>query len=337
MIKIKNISKNKNIVQSGQALLIVLLVMAVALTVVMSSVSRSVTDISVSEVEKDSSRAFSAAEAGIEEALLNPPPVSIEKTYPYGDGVEARVIPEPKAIEGGNYRYPEKLENGEEAIIWFIDHDPDNDHKFTCDTGKCAHVNHFDKLCWGLEDDYANEGEYPAVQLTFYYDYTGGTPYWMQAGHLGDFSNVKIATVGFDPNSTRRGTNGFTGVEGPPGPPSVVAVKTTAGSRCEIGEAEYVFGVDTIHLRAKPLSIIHQDCLNTPGCLIMAKIRMLYNDSPEEVAIQIPSDANTPQGFEYGSTGSTGQTQRKVEAFKSFAEPLDFLSVAVFSNDGLEK
>ena len=63
------ISGEKN--QKGQALIIILLVMSVVLTVVLSSVSRSVTEIVVTGYEEDALRAFSAAEAGVEEKLLN--------------------------------------------------------------------------------------------------------------------------------------------------------------------------------------------------------------------------------------------------------------------------
>ncbi|MFZ5366308.1 MAG: hypothetical protein ACOZBZ_03350 [Patescibacteria group bacterium] len=54
----------------GQALLIILLVMAVALTIGLSVISRSITDIKISQQTEEAARAFSAAEAGIEEALV---------------------------------------------------------------------------------------------------------------------------------------------------------------------------------------------------------------------------------------------------------------------------
>ena len=54
---------------SGQALLITLLVLAVALTAGLSLVARTITDISISEKESASSKAFEAVEAGVEEAL----------------------------------------------------------------------------------------------------------------------------------------------------------------------------------------------------------------------------------------------------------------------------
>lgn len=55
--------------ESGQAVLIVVLVMVVVLTVGLSVVFRSVTNLRLSTEEQSSQRAFSAAEAGIEQAL----------------------------------------------------------------------------------------------------------------------------------------------------------------------------------------------------------------------------------------------------------------------------
>lgn len=54
---------------SGQAVLLILLVVAVALGLGLSIMSQSTTDIRMSQQEQESARAFSAAEAGIEDAL----------------------------------------------------------------------------------------------------------------------------------------------------------------------------------------------------------------------------------------------------------------------------
>lgn len=58
--------------ENGQILLIVVLVMVIALTVGLSVVSRSIIHVKTSSEEIDSQKAFSAAEAGIEEGLQNP-------------------------------------------------------------------------------------------------------------------------------------------------------------------------------------------------------------------------------------------------------------------------
>lgn len=53
----------------GQAALIVTLVVIVGLTVAVAVISRSVTDVGISTQEEERARSFSAAEAGIEDAL----------------------------------------------------------------------------------------------------------------------------------------------------------------------------------------------------------------------------------------------------------------------------
>src|SRR3989344_8166868 len=55
--------------QAGQVILILILVMTVALAIGISVIQRSLSDISTSSKVEQSSRAFSAAEAGIEKAL----------------------------------------------------------------------------------------------------------------------------------------------------------------------------------------------------------------------------------------------------------------------------
>jgi len=55
---------------TGQALLVILLIMAVALTIGLAITSRTVTDVEISGKTEEAARAFSAAEAGIEESLV---------------------------------------------------------------------------------------------------------------------------------------------------------------------------------------------------------------------------------------------------------------------------
>lgn len=57
------------LLQKGQIGLIVVLIMAVGLTIGLAVASQSLTDISITETEKQSLRAFNAAEAGIEATL----------------------------------------------------------------------------------------------------------------------------------------------------------------------------------------------------------------------------------------------------------------------------
>lgn len=65
------IFKSNLLNQKGQALLIVVLVMVVALTVTLSLVSRSVVDLKTSTDQANSQKALAAAEAGAEQAIKN--------------------------------------------------------------------------------------------------------------------------------------------------------------------------------------------------------------------------------------------------------------------------
>lgn len=66
-----NTAGGRNSLQKGQALLIVILVMVIALTVGLSIAVRTTNNIRTSTEDENSERAFSAAEAGIEQAFLS--------------------------------------------------------------------------------------------------------------------------------------------------------------------------------------------------------------------------------------------------------------------------
>lgn len=71
------LQQTKKNFQKGQALLAVVLVMVVSLTVALSIAVKTITNIRTSSEDENSQRAFSAAEAGVEKALLQPDTASI--------------------------------------------------------------------------------------------------------------------------------------------------------------------------------------------------------------------------------------------------------------------
>ena len=101
---------------SGQALLIVLLGMAVVLTLVLSIVSRSVTDVSITTKDEESLRAFSAAEAGVEQLLIGGS----------GSGEFPNSSYTAQVYDIGNseyYFFPNQLKSGDVVTLWFVEHD----------------------------------------------------------------------------------------------------------------------------------------------------------------------------------------------------------------------
>jgi len=166
----KKLSNKSN---SGQALLVILLIMAVVLTIGLSTISRSVTDIKISEQTEDSARAFSAAEAGIENYLAT----GGTSTSGLGTGVSVEVFPE-SLLSPGNltFLYPKQINQNEVATIWLSTYEKT--------TGVYTRKEYLNPVivAWG------NPGtDTPALEVTFYYNNSG----------------IKVAKYMFDPVSSR--------------------------------------------------------------------------------------------------------------------------------------
>ena len=281
------------------------------MTVVLSVVSRSVTDITVSTYEEDALRAFSAAEAGIEEALLkgttqDPEPVPIE------NDVEYDVKVEDKTVTDKRYRYPKDLVSGETATFWFVSHDANGN--LICDStaGKPCFIKNTLNLCWGNP----TASVVPAIEVTYYYDTSSGS---MTIPN--NFTNVKVKRFAFDENHSARGNN-FN--------------DTIIGSGCTIGSDQFRYRANiNVNTDVAP------SCDSNSGCSIMAKIRMYYATAAEPQRIGMwttgPASDIPSQGFLIDSKGSAGESTRRINVFQSFPEPPSFFDATVFSRQDLVK
>jgi len=140
--------------QKGQALIVILLVLAVALTVGLAVVSRSVTDIGTSTTQEESSRALSSAEAGIEAALAAP----MNQQY---NSIGVVGIP----YSGNTITISEPLAAGESATIFLTGHDTDGN--ITEGVGEYSSSSL--DLCWGT----VSTGSKPAIEASLYYKSAG--------------------------------------------------------------------------------------------------------------------------------------------------------------------
>jgi len=158
---------------SGQALLIILLIMAVGLTIGLSITSRSITDIKISELSEESARAFSAAEAGIEEVLLVKE--SREFTFPE---TGAKYVATPADFGAGTeFAFPSLTNTNQVQTLWLANYDDLTP----------AYTNDKLRVVWG------NPGEEPALEVSVYYN----------------DGAYKVAKFTIDPNETRAATNSF--------------------------------------------------------------------------------------------------------------------------------
>ncbi|MBI2196750.1 pilus assembly PilX N-terminal domain-containing protein [Candidatus Daviesbacteria bacterium] len=172
--------------QRGQTVLILILVMTVALAIGISVIQRSLSDLSTSTKVEQSSRAYSAAEAGIEKAIQSGG--SITSPIPLGNDssifdVQTDLLPAPnQALE-----YP-PLAKEELAQVWLAD--PTSSTFPNCDVGKiCYNESNLD-IYWGVPNTTSDK---PAIEVIIVY-------------LSGDYQSKKFF---LDSDSPRTGSNNF--------------------------------------------------------------------------------------------------------------------------------
>lgn len=288
---------------SGQALLIVLLSMAVVLTIVLSILSRSITDVTLTTREEEALRAFSAAEAGVEQALI--------AGAPEGEFGGAEFSADVSSIAEGSqtFVYPIDLPAGDIATVWFVSHDNDGNlvcsGDFPCFTGSAM------KVCWGKPDGADNEDTTPAIEASLYYATTPG-----------DYTTVRIARVTADPNSGRRGSNSF----------------GAADLGCNVEGVDYAFSTT---FSFSDLGIPLSGGSTVSNELQMARLRMIYNsDQNQPIGLDFNFAGNSllpSQGKRVDSTGVSGDSTRRVEVYRLFSDLPPNFDSALFSPSGLAK
>lgn len=294
----------QRVTNRGQALVIILLVLAVAATIVLSLISRTVTDIAITTKERDSSRAFSAAEAGIEEALGG---VVASGPVQLGPGLTYQAQVGLLAEGSTEFNSPFLVSAGDVFPVWFVSHADDG--SLTC-SGKPCYDGSSLKVCWGSEGTPPDKSTTPAIGVSVIYKNDPA-----QA----DYSSIRIARAAYDPNLTRAILNKFS-------PPD--------GGSCSIGGKTYAFGKN---INFSDLNIPSR--VFTPGGLQTARIRILYNtDAPQPVGVSIPTSSFPSQGTAITSTGVADEATRKIQVFKLFADLPPIFDFAAFSSSGsLEK
>ena len=305
---IDKLSMMKKELESGQAIVLVLLSLSVVLTIVLFVLSRSVTDITTSTEQADSVRAFSAAEAGIENALIT----GAGSSGDLGGGASYSVAVTNYAEGLPNFNYPVPLLSGDSMTIWFVAHNVDG--SITCSPELPCFTGNAMKVCWGNIGTVASSPSTPAIEVSVYYETTPGS-----------LSTVRIGRTTIDPNSGRLTPNYFGTVD--------------AGG-CTIDGVNYAFQ-KTFNLSNMG---VPAESYTTQHGLLFAKIRMLYNTNTGHIlgtSVNFPGNSNLPsQGMNIVSTGAAGTegslSNRRVSVFRGWQEfPLSGL--AVFYPYGISK
>ncbi len=284
------------------------------MTVVLSNVSRSVTDIKITTAEEDSLRAFSAAEAGVEEVLLNSQSSvnSVDINYDSSATFNAEILPAPS---GNVVSYKKDLNSGEIATFWLSAKDANE--QFTCISGSDCYARPQITIYWGKPGS-GSMPYSPAIEVSVFYDSSTNRA----ISSPNDFSEVSVARGAYDRYATTR-VNNF-------------------DSSVSQGNYNNIDGKDYIYRKIINLSSdlgIANGCHTTAGCLLMLRVRMLYNNEAQPVAISSGNNAHRfpAQGMLISSTGQSGEATRKVEVFRGYSEAPAVIDAAVFSMNSLEK
>ncbi len=299
--------------RSGQVLLVVLLSTAVVLTLVLSVVSKSITDISVTTSEEEALRAFSAAEAGVEEALVSG--TGMGGTGTGSVGVQATdleadysYVVDGFPVASTSYVYPFELGSGESGTVWLMPHNSDGTLDPTCTVEGC-----FDgtglMLCWGQDVG----AVVPAVEVSVVYQ----DPTDLR---------IKTARLGSDPVASRRAQNNFS--------------DASSGGACNNVAGESFAYRKDINLTGNPNPLVPVN--PSAGQFKWLRVRMLYNtDKPHAFALINNSGGGAVpfpgQGRRIESSGSSGVSTRKVEVYSLYPEPPSVFDAALFSPNDIVK
>jgi len=284
--------------QSGQALVLVLLSLSVVLTLVLFILSRSITDISVSSNQGDSIRAFSAAEAGVEQALVVGS--SSSPNNPIGDAGAKYTATVTNFAEGlTEFVYPFLLSSGDSGTVWFLGHDTNGNR-----TSAGAFTGNQMKICWGTGVASAAS---PAIEVSIYYETTPNDP-----------TTILIARAAVDPFSGRNPANNFSA-------PTILG--------CTIAGKTYTFQKT---FTFSGLGSDFSPAVNTAG-LMLARVRMFYNASPQDFGVTTAGSGILPsQAKEIDSSGVAGGSNRRIVVYQSWAD-FPFAMNTIVSPGGITK
>lgn len=278
--------------EKGQVLLIVVLAMIVALTVGLSVAARSIIDLRIATDEGDSQKAFSAAEAGIEQAqkisIPADPSTPVIEQKEIGEAIIESVFVSPVSgsefpILGGNF-----VQKDDGADIWLVRHNDDGSLN-TADTPWDGAVS----VYWGDTDD-GDGCKTAAVELIV-----------VENG----FSDPQTRRYTFDPCNARQQSNNFT--------------PTSLLTPLESVEGKEYYYKTRIPPNGDPITI-------TDGILL--RVTPLYFDAKIAVKKASGSPDFPVQGKKIEAVGSAGDTVRKLVYYQGYLKvPVELFNYVHFT------
>lgn len=282
--------------KAGQALVIVLLVLSVVLTVGLSVVAQSVSEIKLSQKEEEAARAFSAAEAGIDRVLI----ATDDTTSGSIGDAQYQVVRTDLGQGATQFLFPNSYSSGESATLYLVPHNVAGSLDYTCPGGSCYNQATLN-VCWGNNGEVPGSGITPALELAVIYREAG---------------NIRVARMfnGIG-NPNNRDNNSFTNI----GAVGCVISGTSLPYLVSVN-----FGPAGLNIPA----------YGTEGTLVAIRAKMHYNSVPQKLGVNNLGEGLPSQGVRLGSVGTYGNSTQKVELTQLFSDAPAVLDYALYSGTG---
>ena len=312
---IATLLKNNSTIQQfnnsrGQVIVILLLLMLVALSIGLAVTQRSVTDVTTSTQTEQSSRAFSAAEAGLEKALSGQMSGSFSLDNSASSNIQASAWLPDSANPGAGIEYP-PIGRETTAQFWFTDPrdlDPNNTNN--------TYQGDSTWLYFGNPNAYT-ENDLPAVEVEIVM--LANNKFYSQTYYY-DSDPTRVSSNNFKPASCSG---------------NAVLTKGILGDNhvfyCRVQLPEK-------YSDAFPNLGGAGNCYSSSCRLILARVRLLYSNQNHKIALAPVGNAQLPRQVQiYNSTGIAGQSQKQIQAFRVKDVVPPWFNFAVFSINEIRK
>ncbi|OGE38819.1 hypothetical protein A3E86_02800 [Candidatus Daviesbacteria bacterium RIFCSPHIGHO2_12_FULL_47_45] len=309
----------RTINQHGQVVIVLTLIMLVALTVGVAISQRSINDISVSTKTEQASRAFSAAEAGLEKAIAENgiTTVSLSDNQSRADVQASGEMPVYKqALE-----YP-PISKAQFAQFWLA-RPSDLSRFYNQETISLYFGNAGPEA-----DDRVEIGDEPAIEVNL-----------VTRSSAGNYLSKRYY---FDSKSTRRASNNFAATDDSCDSSIKYKINTSSSRSFTAPPDRYFYCKVTISTSIDP-----SDNKEVP---ILMRMRLLYSSKKQRIALEPKTDPECisftgdlncislpPQANIYTSTGIAGESERRLQVFQMKYVAPQFLDFALFSNSDITK
>lgn len=294
--------------QGGQILIVLILTLAVVALVVLAVASRSVTDIKISQTSEESARAFSAAEAGVEDAV-------------------AQIRTNPAGIVGKGDQPTLTLSNN--ATVTYKVEAAVSSHAFLSSTLLDSDMQIFQVLLADYNNGAIGGNNYRGSSLCLFWG-NGGAPSAIEASFYYQDNGGVLGVKRLPIDGASPARAGFIGSNNDA---SSCGSKTIAADQNNLGVDRTFQFAHKLDFTAAPPNGLGIPASRSP---LLIRLRLLYSAgsahyvgvSPIGGGLTLPS-----QGYKIDSTGQVlaGQTTRKVQVFVSYPALPPIFDFALFN------